>query len=279
MSYKTLLVHLDAGPRCAARIALACDLAARFDSRLVAVAPTGLPDLILSINSAVPDSLECIALPAASLRERAQALARDFEQRCSAARVGSFESRVVVDEAIDAVVRHGRCSDLVIVGQRDPGAPVEGVASDFPQQVLLHAGTPVLIVPHSGSFASVGQRVLIAWQEKAEATRAIRDALPLLRIAERVVLCEIAESEADDGPAERFESVLLWLATHGVHAKAQHEPKTAGVGDKLLSLAADLGVDLIVAGGYGHSRLREWVLGGTTRHLLEHMTVPTLLSH
>jgi nucleotide-binding universal stress UspA family protein len=237
-----------------------------------------LPDVIGSTDGTVPEQVERIALSAAALREKAEALARAFERHCEAAGVASFESRVVVDEAVDAVVRHGRCSDLVVVGQRDRDAPVEGVAFDFPQQVLLHAGVPVLVVPHAGSGPTLGQRVVVAWKDRPEAARAVRDALPLLRTAERVVLCAVAEGSAQAPADDGADTVVPWLATHGIRVET-HLEAPGDVGDRILTRAADCNADLIVSGGYGHSRLREWVLGGATRALLEHMTVPVLFSH
>jgi nucleotide-binding universal stress UspA family protein len=183
MSNKIVLVALDAGPRCAARVALAARLAARHGSHLIGLAPTGLPDVIVSMNSAVPDAVACIQLSASFLRGPAGTVARAFEQQAAAAGVASFEARVVEDEPLDAVVRVGRCCDLVVVGQTDPRTNVEGVARDFPQQVVLHTGTPVPIVPFAGSFAAPGQRVAIAWKGTREAARALHDALPLLRSA------------------------------------------------------------------------------------------------
>jgi len=278
MSYKTIVLHLDDSPHCAARIRAAAALAARFRSRLVGIAATGLPDVIVGMNGATLDQVEFIALSATALREKAEALALAFERQCAAAGVASFESRVVVAEAVDAVVRHGRCSDLVIVGQRDRDAPVEGVALDFPQQVLLHAGTPVLVIPHAGSGSWLGQRVVVAWKDTPEAARALRDALPLLHAAERVMLCAVAEGDTHAPPDDGADALVPWLATHGIRVET-HLEASGDVGDRILTRAADCNADLIVSGGYGHSRLREWVLGGATRTLLEHMTVPVLFSH
>jgi nucleotide-binding universal stress UspA family protein len=279
MSYKTIAVHLDTAPRCAVRVALAAHLAGRYGSRLVGIAPTGVPDVIVAMNSAVPDAIECVALSAADLRENADAAARAFEQQCRRAGVASFEAEVVVDESLDAVVRRGRCSDLIVVGQTDVTASIEGLANDFPQQVLLHAGPPVLVVPYTGAFASLGEHVLVGWKETREAARALRDALPLLRDARRVSLVEVGAVRTEATSDDSLETASAWLASHSVAFDAHREIELADVGDQLLSRASDLGADLIVCGGYGHSRLREWVLGGVTRHLLAHMTVPTMLSH
>ena len=279
MSYKTIAVHLEAGPRCAMRVALAARLAVRHGARLVGIAPTGLPDVIIAMNSAVPDAIECIALSAGDLRQNAETAARAFEVECRRAGVASFSAEVVVAEAVDAVVRHGRCSDLVVVGQTDTAAPIDGLAFDFPQQVLLHAGPPVLVVPYAGTFASLGERVLIGWKDTREAARAVRDALPLLRDARHVSLIEIGPVRTEATGDRSLEAASAWLDSHAIAFAAHREIELADTGAQLLSRASDLDVDLVVCGGYGHSRLREWALGGVTKHLLGHMTVPTLLSH
>ena len=279
MSYKTIAVHLEAGPRCATRVALAARLAIRHGSRLVGIAATGLPDVIVAMNSAVTEAIECIALSVADLRNHAEAAARDFDRECRRAGVASFQSEVVIDEAVDAVVRLGRCSDLIVVGQTDVAGPVQGVAFDFPQQVLLHAGPPVLVVPYAGSFSSLGERILVGWKDTREAARALRDALPLLREARRVSLVEVGPPRPEARDDDSLALASTWLASHAVVFDAHREIELADVGDQLLSRASDLGADLVVCGGYGHSRLREWALGGVTKHLLAHMTVPTLFSH
>jgi nucleotide-binding universal stress UspA family protein len=278
MSFKTIAVHLDDGPRCAMRVALAADLARRFDGRLVGIAATGIADVILSMNSAVPDGIELVALSAAHLRARAEATAQAFDRQCKALGVRA-ESRIVVEEPLDAVVDHGRCSDLIVVGQTDRDHAPDGLAFDFPQQVILSAGPPVLVVPYAGAFASVGRDVLVAWKGTRESANALRHALPLLCGAERVTLVEVAQPAEGTAVDDPFLPARHWLESHDIAVRAHREIGLADVGDQLLSRAAAIGVDLIVCGGYGHSRLREWVLGGVTRHLLEHMTVPVLFSH
>lgn len=278
MSYQTIAVHLDAGPRCAARVALAISLARTFQGSLVGFAPTGLPDVTLSMNMAIPDAVECIVLSATTLRESAQAAAAAFEAQCSAAGV-AHRSSVVVGAAVDALVRAGRCSDLVVVGQTDSAARVDSVPSDLPQQLVLQTGAPVLVVPYAGSFTSIGANVLIAWKNTREAARALRDAMPLLDGAREVTLVELGELPGPGADDSTIEMAAAWLRSHGVPVRVRRDPELRRVGDRLLSLAADLACDLIVAGGYGHSRLREWALGGVTRQLLQQMIVPTLLSH
>jgi len=145
--------------------------------------------------------------------------------------------------------------------------------------LALGVGRPVLIVPRYGTFETVGERVLVAWNGSREATRAVHDALPLLKLASSVTVLSI-DPEHDTGDRIPGADIALHLARHGVAAEGM---STVGldisVGDLLLSRAADLGADLIVMGAYGHSRVRELVLGGATRHILQHMTVPVLMSH
>jgi nucleotide-binding universal stress UspA family protein len=278
MSFKTIAVHLDDGPRCAIRAALAASLATRFEGKLVGIVPTGVPDVILGMNTALPDGLEVIGLSLAHLRQRAEATAQAFDAQCRALGVRA-ESRLVVEEALDALVEHGRCSDLIVVGQADRNQTPSGLALDFPQQVLLHAGPPVLVVPDAGVFAAVGLNVLVAWKATRESANAVRNALPLLRSAKRVTLVEVGDAPERAAGDDSLMSAKAWLESHGIQVHAQRELALAAVGAQLLSRAAAIGADLIVCGGYGHSRLREWMLGGVTRHLLEHMTVPVLFSH
>jgi len=278
MSFKTIAVHLDDRPRCAIRVALAASLAARFEGKLVGITPTGVPDVVLSMNTALPDGLEVIALSLAHLRQRAEATAQAFDSQCKALGVRS-ESRIVVEEALDAMVEHGRCSDLIVVGQTDRHQAPDGLAFDFPQQALLHAGPPILIVPCAGVFASVGQNVLVAWKGTRESANAVRNALPVLRSAQRVTLVEVGDAPDRAAGDDSLMSAKAWLGSHGIEVHAHREIALASVGAQLLSRATAIGADLIVCGGYGHSRLREWMLGGVTRHLLEHMQVPVLFSH
>ena len=278
MSFKTIAVHLDDGPRCAIRVALAASLATRFEGKLIGIVPTGVPDVMLSMDTALPDGLEVVALSLAHLRTRAEATAQAFDAQCKALGVRS-ESRIVVKGALDAMVEHGRCSDLIVVGQIDRSQAPDGLAFDFPQQVLLNAGPPVLVVPYAGVFTSLGQDVLVAWKGAKESANALRNALPLLRSAQLVSLVEVGEAPDRAAGDDSLMSARAWLESHGIEVRAHRELALASVGPQLLSRAAAIGADLIVCGGYGHSRLREWLLGGVTRHLLEHMTVPVLFSH
>jgi nucleotide-binding universal stress UspA family protein len=278
MPWKTILVHLDDGVRCRERVAVAAALAARHGAHLLGLAPTGHPDATLSVYANVPDRVEFEAFTARTLQELAQARAATFERDARGAGAPSVEARVVVDEHLDAVARQGRWADLVVVGQTDRSADLPGVAWDFPQQVAFHTAGPVLVVPWAGRFTDIGRDVLVAWKDARECARALRDAEPLLARARRVVLLEILGDDTDSDGA-LLADVQRRLERHGIVAEARRERTDIPTGEALLSRAADMGVDALVMGAYGHTRLREWVLGGVTKLVLDHMTVPTFVAH
>jgi nucleotide-binding universal stress UspA family protein len=142
-------------------------------------------------------------------------------------------------------------------------------------------GRPVLVVPQIGAPSTVGKTVMLCWNASRESARAAADALPFLQAAEKVVILIVdPEVSADGHGQEPGADVAIWLARHGVKVTVQRDiAADAQIGEIILSRAADHGADLIVMGIYGHSRLREIVLGGVSRTMLSSMTVPGLMSH
>ena len=178
------------------------------------------------------------------------------------------------------LVELAKPTDLAILGQYQ-GDGADGGTWLRPDDVVIAAGRPVLVVPHTGTFARIGRRVLVAWDWTREANRALHDALPLIGEAEAVTVMHVGVSEADVYHDRRqLEWIVRHLHRHGVKAKLEESPRAGiPIADLLLSRAADLGADMIVAGGYHHAHLRESLLGGVSRDLLDHMTVPVLMSH
>jgi nucleotide-binding universal stress UspA family protein len=174
---------------------------------------------------------------------------------------------------------NARYADLVISPQAEPTDEPE--TRLLPHEIVLAAGRPVLFVPYAGRFPDAGRRVLVAWDGGREAARAVSDALPFLARAETV---EVSVFDPERSPRTHGEQpgadIALFLSRHGVKVTV-HRQSGAGydVGAQILSRAADAAADLIVMGGYGHARVRELVLGGVTRTILESMTVPVLMSH
>ena len=169
--------------------------------------------------------------------------------------------------------------DLTIMGQRPPRA--DGAARLRPDDVVMAAGRPVLVVPYAGNFETVGRRILVAWDGTREANRALNDALPLLEESETATVMFVGASERElEQHLPALERATGHLHRHGVNAVSEETMRGGlAVSDVLLSRAADLAADLIVAGGYHHSQLREVLVGGVSRDLLQHMTVPVLMSH
>ena len=280
MTYRSLLVLLDHTPSCAARIQYAMRLAKDMDCHLVGLAPTDLIDLPAAPKAAASLN-EYAALVWDALRDQAERAADAFRDACRAADVKSFEA--VIDEAnkVESLVRHARCSDLIVLTQAEPSTPNFSAAKDLVESVILNSARPTLVLPYAGRFESIGNHVLVAWNDSREAARALSDALPMLQRARQVEVATWNEAATIEDKTLRpqLDALHQWLMWHGVSAQMRAEPVDAGIADAMLSHAADTGADLIVMGAYGHSHWAERVLGGATRGLLASMTVPVLMSH
>jgi len=140
----------------------------------------------------------------------------------------------------------------------------------------------VLVVPSSGDFPVIGDRVLVCWDGSREAARALADAAPLLRSASHLVVLTMDEGAATrKGEAAPFEDLATYCIAQGMPAPdhVRRDIKGVGVGSTILNAAADYSADLIVMGAYGHSKFREWAMGGVTASILKSMTVPIMFSH
>ena len=286
MTFKDILVHLDDGRGHETRLRLACDLARRQEAHLTGlfgIEPLAPGGLASQATSAYVD-IETMQIVQEKRRQAVLAVAGRVEATFGAetARAGvSGEWRIIEGEVADLMTLHARYADLAILGQVDPDNPPPGSAASLPESVLLGSGGPVLVIPYVGRFETLGQNVLIAWNGSREAARAVRDALPILMEAKSVTVLSANPDRGILGEGDLpAADIAHHLARHAVKAEASYTVgEDIAVGDMLLSRAADLGADLIVMGGYGHSRTRELILGGATRALLRHMTVPVLLSH
>jgi nucleotide-binding universal stress UspA family protein len=184
--------------------------------------------------------------------------------------------------ASDEAAVHARYVDLVIVGQIDPRLKRAVMPPLLPEEVALSAGRPTLVIPFSWSFNSIGNRILVAWNARREATRAVNDALPLLNKAASVTVLVVNPENWVIAPhgQQPGADIALHLAHHGVTVQVEVVfSKNLGVAEVLRGKAHDVGADIIVMGAYGHSRTRELVLGGVTRDMLRDMTIPVFMSH
>jgi nucleotide-binding universal stress UspA family protein len=280
MSYRSILVHLDESPRCAIRTEIAASLALAHGAHLRGLAPAGVVNLPARVTPLTAGSPNYLELAQASLNERATALVHEFEQRVRMIGVESFDGRADEQYTVPSLVQQAGVHDLVVLGQTDRSSPSATLDVAVPEQVLMHGGTATLVMPTTGRFERIGQNVVIAWNATRESARAVHDAMPILRRA-RVVHLVCLERESDLRHISRLQinDARDWLVRHGVELHVHQEPVRGDVGEALLSRADDLGADLVVMGGYGHSRMAEFLLGGVTRRLLAQMTTPVLLSH
>ena len=277
MDYKTILVHLDRSARRSERLELAFTLADRCDAHLVGLFALSAVRIPSYVRAEPSDTLIAI-----QNRQRAED-AREAEAafRAAMARYHGVKAewRASNADAVGAVLLNARYSDLVVLGQRERDAEDDGLAPEFVDEIVLSCGRPVLLVPYAGRFPDAGKRVLVAWNASAEASRAIADALPLLTRAESVNVIVFETGKAGDHGEEPGADAALYLARHGVKATvSRYGSPDIDIGSQILSRAADMTADLIVMGAYGHSRMRELVLGGATRTILESMTAPVLMS-
>ncbi|MGH8722996.1 MAG: universal stress protein, partial [Burkholderiales bacterium] len=278
--YKSILVHVDRSKACRARIDAAIALALQHEAHLTGlyliVEPTGAN----FVRGYLPP--EILSAATAQAEERAKSKLAEFSAAAERNQL-TFDTRI--DRGFDVDLAeiftlHARYADLAVVGQNDPDEPSPS-SGRLPEQVVLACGRPVLLIPYIGAGKTLGQRVVVGWDASREAARAVRDALPILTQASSVNLVSVNPRPADFGHGEvPGADVALYLARHGVKVEVQRiATRDLDVGNALLSHVAGEAADLLVMGGYGHSRLREIMLGGATRTILHDMTVPVLMAH
>jgi nucleotide-binding universal stress UspA family protein len=281
MALKDILVHLDGTEQAGVRLDLAAGLARRHGAHLAGLY---VVDVMMPVMAAA-DAGSGAVLAEMLDRMRADALAEaaKVEARFADAlrREGiEGEWRVAEGAAPEHVALQARYADLAVLGQADPDAGQPGAAATL-EAVLFDSGGPALIVPYAGHFATLGQRVLIGWNASAQASRAVHDALPLMAGAAGVTVTAVNPRRGIDAHGDMpGADIARHLARHGLKVSVEHTAAPEiGAGDMLLNRASELSADLLVVGAYGHSRLRETILGGVTRTLLKQMTLPVLMAH
>lgn len=281
MSYKIISVHVNGSRHGFKRIALAVRIAMDFEAHLVGVASAGLPRSYFSAGLTGEGALG-MSMYLNFVKEQAAASLAVFESTADKAGMRSFEKCLIEEEAGDALCLRARYSDLLVLGQTDAEEDIPAERNDIPGHVVLNAGRPVLLIPHAGTFDTLGQRVMIAWDGSVEAARAVTGAIPFLRTAQQVQVVVFNPATGLHAHGEEpGADIALYLARHGVNVdvSAQHTGDEIDTGNAILSHACDFGADLLVMGAYGHARFREVLLGGVTQTILRAMTVPVLMSH
>lgn len=305
MSIRNIILHQGRDARSAVRLEIAANMAAQHGAHVIGIfvkpAAADLATMEWAIGGkGVEKWLE-------SLEHDHDRVKTQFDAHIPAKGVsGEWHTIEGGDaEVMMAAARHG---DVTIVGQANPDDDINDAG--LPDNIVLGAGGPVLVIPYAGKFPGIGKRVMIAWNGSREAARAIKDAIPFIQAAEKVLLYCVVPAGGKSSPGAE---IRAFLSRHGVDVELSHSTtgpeadavdsslETVGgfgfqqlgpwtntqrhalreidVGDVLLSAAADNSVDLLVMGAYGHSRLREMVFGGVTRHILHTATVPVLMSN
>ena len=279
MGYRSFLVQVDDTDQSDRRVRVAARLARAYGADLQGVYLTSAREMTPFTAAMLPDSVVESRLQETG---RAQAHAENrFRAGAAAEQLTAVSWSAPAGPAIAAAVLHMCYADIAVVGQPLPEDAEAAFASDLLYGMLMDAGRPLLVVPHYGDYPVVGQNVLIAWKESRESTRAVCDALPLLKRAGNVVVMAIASPKGDAAAGSHSGvAIAAYLARHDIEVTVRPEvAEDIEVGELLLSRAADLSTDLIVMGAYSRGRLAERVLGGVTRLMLQSMTVPVLMSH
>ena len=270
---RSILLHLDATPSSAARLELARQLALRNEATLSAMFVAAPPQR--PVQLAISESPAALFQPLdASAMEGTKSLF-DAVAAQGGPSLRWLEGR---GEPVDAFCRQALYADLLVLGQSEPHPTPGSAPSNFVESVLIDTGKPALVLPCTGEFKIIGRDVLIGWNATPQAARAVAAALPWLRSAHRVHVLEAVDPARPTEPGEL--DIAHYLQFHGsVPALHRLRSSAANMGDTLLSLAADVDADLLVMGCYGHSRAREFVLGGASRTVLRTMTLPVLMAH
>ena len=281
MTYADIFLHLDNSDGAEKRVDYALALAKDQNAHLTGYAISATPAAMSYGIAPVP--LEMVTMQQEIARGEAELAIKNFEKRADQSEQPSETLTMtgVIGLAIRELAMDTRHADLMITGQPLPETGGYSIHRQLIEEMLFSAGRPVLVVPYIGANAVPPKNVLVAWDGSREVTQAVHDALPLLRKADRVTIMVVDPDKRPDRHGEEpGANIGRHLARHGLDVTVAQEV-SAGlhIGEFLISRIADGGHDLLVMGGYSHSRLREMILGGVTRTLLDSMTVPVFLSH
>jgi len=275
MAYATVMVGLSVGQPNEARLEIAGQLAERLGARVIGIAAAEFnPPLYFTSGE---QAQKLVDQGRAAIKNRLAEVESEFRAAMQN-RVTEVEWRCAEDFPVRYIVQQARASDIIVVGEAGRGIIADPFVQVSPSDLVMQAGRPLLVVSDVCNWLDL-RSVLIAWKDTTEARRAVADALPLLRKATDVTVVEIVEEQADRPAAlSRVKDVAAWLSRHGVSASEQVPEECGEAGGLLERIASEVGAGVVVAGAYGHSRLREWILGGVTRRLVNPSNRCSLLS-
>lgn len=269
--YAAMMVRLKLADSNEALLSAATGLARRFEAKLIGVAASQPMQIVYGDGYVMGD---LIRADQEQLHRDLEEAKRSFDKAVQGVPTAWRDTEVFAGY----LAEEARCADLIIIGH-DRGASLLDPARRVENSdLVMQAGRPVLIVPHDVSALPL-DHVLVAWKDTRETRRAVRDALPFLARAKQVTLLEIAAAADLNVATQRLADVQGWLQAHGIKAGILAAAATGDDAIRLNAIAREHKADLLVAGAYGHSRLREWVLGGVTHDLLLRAERCVLVSH
>lgn len=280
MSYKTILVYVDDSPSLDLRLGVAFDLAEKESAHVVGAAMAGISRLIFQGGDGADLGMaECLNTLLDIARKQADQSLERLGVSAQSRNV-SLERRLVEDEPNSGMISLAFYSDLVVLGQTNRDDPASNSIVYLPEYVAIGSGRPVLVVPHSGNFATPGKRILIGWNASTSAVHAVAFAMPFLKRATSIDVAVFNPEPEHESQQSRFHSDLAhYFVRHGLDVNVSINETKKDVGTALLEMAREKSSDMLVMGCYGHTRFREILLGGATRTVLEKMTIPVFMAH
>lgn len=276
MTYKTLMVHMKLGHTNDDLLRVAVELATRFDARVIGIAACQPTPMVYS-DGYIPGIF--VEQDREEIDREINVAEAEFRAAFHSSAIGTeWRSATIYETVADYVSRECRSADLIITSGRTFD-PHDTARPEKPGDIVMQAGRPVFVVPRTANTLNF-DRMVVAWKNTREARRAVTDALPLLALANTVTVLELAHEDERTRVTEQLADVCRWLKTHGVAAESEFVASAKGDDSYQLNAAFEaLGTSVVVAGAYGHSRLREWVIGGVTRDLTIRANYCSMLSH
>jgi nucleotide-binding universal stress UspA family protein len=283
VNYKTLLLHLRLGSDNQGLLEITGELAARFGSHVIGVAvsqpmPALFPAMQTTYGAGMPS--EDILETDRNVTERQIDEAEQIFRNALKGKAASLEwrSTITKNSRSHYVARQARAADLVITSPLHPKAVVDQSQKVNIGDIVMYTGRPVLLVPSDARHLDFSTAV-IGFKDTRESRRALADAVPFLALAKKVVIVEIAARQDLDDARRHVGDVTAWLQRHGIASEARFENFKGVEAEQLETIAGEYNAGLLVAGAYGHTRIREWIIGGVTMDLLLQPKRPTLVSH
>ena len=270
MALKSILVQTNIDDNNEGRVKVAAGLADRFGASLIGVSACAIQPIT---SSGMAAGVDLFVEDPEDIKKQLQALEKAFRD-ASGGKGNGIEWRGAIGFPTEHATHQTRAADLIVTGQSESGSAYRKVN---PADLVMLTGRPVLVVPQAVTELAA-DRIVVAWKDTREARRAVLDSLPFLEKASEVIVVSVAfadDREAGNSAAD----VTAFLRKHDIKARDVRLDPKGSAGDQIIGHAVERRADLIVAGAYGHNRLREWIFGGVTRDLLTRSPVCCLLSN